>query len=76
MKSYLAKVLSSLGAAALLAVSVNAQQHVRYAKKAAVFADRAFSFRSGGTTGGMIIVPAPTALSPIRVLVPLPLISR
>lgn len=78
MKSYLAKALLIAGAAALLAVSVDAQQSVRAAKKAAVLKDQVFGFgmsRSGGTTGGtggIIIGPAPTQLSPIAVDIPLP----
>ena len=80
MKSHLAKALLIAAAAALLAVSVEAQQGLR-SKKKSVLQDQAFglgfgtSNLGGGTTGGnggVIIGPAPNALSPITVNVPLP----
>lgn len=78
MKPAIIKASLIAAAAALLIVSVEAQQSVRTRAQQDAIHNQVFGFAfsgGGGTTGGnggVIIGPAPTVLSPITVVVPLP----
>ena len=80
MKPAIIKAALIATAAALVVVSVEAQQSIRASKRTQVldYQDLNWDFRrsgGGGTTGGnggVIVGPAPTVLSPITVAVPRP----
>lgn len=78
MKPAIIKAALIAAAAALLIVSVEAQQSVRTRAKQDAIANQTFGFAfssGGGTTGGsggIIVGPAPGALSPVNVATPVP----